>query len=134
MRLGQNTPSMSMGLGQEPPPGSCKIASPRWWSQKCNQLSSYTTTIHCVHYSSYIINYTREQFLVDITSQNIWKQFLTRNLSLITNLWSKNFSHSPFSRFSRFFREFGVFCGFSEIKKKEPNFCRSEFLKWKYRS
>ena len=34
-----------------------------------------------------------------------------------------------FSRYSRFFREFGGFCGFYEIKWKEPNFWQSEILK-----
>ena len=44
--------------------------------------------------------------------------FLKDFVSLITKIIIKIFSSEPFSRYSRFSRELGVFCGFIKIKQK----------------
>ena len=60
--------------------------------------------------------YTVRQKISDFLSQKVWKWFLKHFLSLISNLWSKIFFLFQFSKYSRFSRELGVFCGFFDIK------------------
>ena len=60
--------------------------------------------------------YTMQQFLGLIPIQYSHKWVLNRFDALNPNLGSKKIFHVQFSKYSRFSRELGVFCGFFNIK------------------
>ena len=62
------------------------------------------------------IYYTGQQNEVTRKLQRRDLTFLKDFVSLITKIIIKKFSSEPFSRYSRFSRELGVFCGFIKIK------------------